>query len=336
MEFLYDLGLFIAKAATIVIAVAAVLGLIAGLALKQKSNSDGELQIDNLSEEFKSDINQIKKSFLSKKEQKQFDKEQKKLEKDKKDSNRKLFLIDFEGDVDASATDSLREEISAIISIAQDKDEVLIRLESPGGVVHGYGLAASQVNRLTSRGIKTTVAVDKVAASGGYMMSCVANHIIAAPFAIIGSIGVIAQLPNFNKLLTKNDIEIEQHTAGEFKRTLTVLGENTDKAREKFKEELQEVHELFKSFVAENRPIVDIDKVATGEHWYGKTALDLKLVDELTTSDDYLLSAMKDFDIIKVQYKIKHNIAERLGIATSKILSKTIKSMSTWSITNSK
>ncbi len=336
MEFLYDLGLFIAKAATIVIAVAAVLGLITGLALKQKSNSDGELQIDNLSEDFKSDINQIKKSFLSKKEQKQFDKEQKKLEKDKKDSNKRLFLIDFEGDVDASATDSLREEISAIVTIAQDNDEVLIRLESPGGVVHGYGLAASQISRLTSRGIKTTVAVDKVAASGGYMMSCVANHIIAAPFAIIGSIGVIAQLPNFNKLLTKNDIEIEQHTAGEFKRTLTVLGENTDKAREKFKEELQEVHELFKSFVAENRPIVDIDKVATGEHWYGKTALDLKLVDELTTSDDYLLSAMKDFDIIKVQYKIKHNIAERLGIATSKILSKTIKSMSTWSITNSK
>ena len=150
--------------------------------------------------------------------------------------------------MDAHEVESLREEITAIISIANpSKDKVLIRLESGGGVVHGYGLAASQLQRIKSAGIPLSVAIDKVAASGGYMMACVADEILAAPFAIVGSIGVIAQIPNFNKILKKNDVEFEQITAGEFKRTLTLFGENTDKAREKFREEIEQTHDLFKT-----------------------------------------------------------------------------------------
>ena len=206
-----------------------------------------------------------------------------------------LFLVFlFKLVLGANQVENLREEVTAVICIAKPKDEVLVRLESGGGVVHGYGLAASQLQRLKDKKIPLTVSVDKVAASGGYMMACVADNVLAAKFAIIGSIGVIAQIPNFNKLLKKNDIEFEQHTAGQFKRTLTMFGENNDEGREKFRDELEDVHQMFKGFVQEHRPALAIDTVATGEYWYGSKALELGLVDTIQTSDDFLLSANSD------------------------------------------
>ena len=202
--------------------------------------------------------------------------------------------------------------LTAILTVADKKDEVVIILESGGGPVHGYGLGASQLKRIRDKEIKLTAAVDKVAASGGYMMACVADNIIAAPFAIIGSIGVLAQIPNFHRLLKKMDIDFEQITAGDYKRTLTLFGENTDKDREKFKEELEDTHRLFKEFVKDSREKVDIDKIATGEHWYGKRAIDLNLVDELITSDDYLSKAAKEADIFEVKYERKKPVTEKL------------------------
>ena len=222
-------------------------------------------------------------------------------------------MLDFKGDISASETTALREEISAIINVAKVDDEVLLRLESPGGVVHGYGLAASQLARLKQKGIKLTVAVDKVAASGGYMMACVADKIVSAPFAIIGSIGVVAQIPNIHRLLKKHDVDVDVMTAGEFKRTVTVLGENTEKGKQKFQAELEETHQLFKQFVAQNRPHLDVDKVATGEHWFGQQALDLQLVDELATSDDVILEKMKDKSVISVKYKVKKPLLQKIG-----------------------
>jgi serine protease SohB len=209
----------------------------------------------------------------------------------------------------------LREEISAILPVAREADEVLVRLESGGGAVHGYGLAASQLVRLTDAGIRLTVAVDKVAASGGYMMACVADHIIAAPFAIIGSIGVVAQLPNFHRLLKKNDIDFEMHTAGEYKRTLTLFGENTDKAREKFQADIDDVHVMFKDFVSTSRPAVLIEEVSTGEYWFGQRALEKNLVDQLCTSDAFLLQRLESTDLIEVRFRAKRTWQERLGMA---------------------
>ncbi len=344
LEFLFEYGLFVAKTVTVVVGIALVIGLIAGAALKQKSGRKGELSLEYLSEDFEDDVDDLKKALLTKEEQKKFEKEQKAEKKKQAKENKKsepetkpkLFVLAFDGDVEASETDSLREEITAVISVANKNDEVIIKLESPGGLVHGYGLAASQIKRLKDKGIKTTIAIDKVAASGGYMMACVADKIVSAPFAIVGSIGVVAQLPNVHRLLKKHDVDIEQHTAGEFKRTLTVLGENTEKAREKFQEELEETHILFKEFVSENRPSVEIDKVATGEHWYGSQALALNLVDEIKTSDDLVLEAMSNFDVYKLEYKIKHNIAEKLGIAASLAITKSFGKLSTWAITNAK
>ena len=234
---------------------------------------------------------------------------------EKPDHKKRVFVLDFYGDINASECDLMREEITAVLSQATDKDEVVVKVESGGGMVHSYGLAASQLARITQKNIPLTVCVDKVAASGGYMMACVANKIVAAPFAILGSIGVVASLPNFHKLLKKNDIDYEMFTAGEYKRTVTMFGENTEKGRAKFVEDLEDTHVLFKEFVSENRPQVDIEKVATGEIWFGRRAKDVNLIDEIITSDEYLLSQIETADIFQVEYVYKKSIQEKLGFA---------------------
>jgi len=226
---------------------------------------------------------------------------------------KRVFVLDFDGDMHASDVERLRQEVTAVLTIADSEDEVVVRLESPGGLVHAYGLAGSQLERFRAANIRLTVCVDRVAASGGYMMACIADHLVVAPFAVIGSIGVVAQLPNFHRLLKKHDVDYEVLTAGEYKRTLTVFGENTEKGREKFIEELEDTHELFKSFVSEYRPQLDLDKVATGEVWFGRKALDEKLVDAISTSDDYLYKLCQDNDVYELHYEVRLGLQERLG-----------------------
>jgi serine protease SohB len=196
----------------------------------------------------------------------------------------RVFVIHFRGDIKATAVASLREEVTAVLTSATPADEVLVCLENAGGLVHEHGLAASQLLRIKEKKIPLIVAVDKVAASGGYLMACVANRIIAAPFAVVGSIGVLAQLPNFHRLLDKHGIDFEQVKAGEFKRTLTLFGKNTEKERAKLKEEIEDTHQLFKNFVSQHRPDLDMTRVATGEHWYGARALELKSSSRVTTT----------------------------------------------------
>lgn len=311
MEFLIELGVFLGKALIVVVAVFLIVSLVVSAASKQKENK-GELRVENISKELGKTTRQIKNSLLSKKARKRAEKEAKKEDQKEVEAATKLFLIDFKGSMDAKEVESLRREVTAILAVAGDDDEVLVRLESGGGVVHGYGLGASQLQRLRDRGLNLTVAVDKVAASGGYMMACVANRVVAAPFAVLGSIGVIAQLPNFHRLLKDNKVDFEQITAGDYKRTLTLFGENTDDGRQKFQQDINEVHQLFKHHVAANRPEIDIDKVATGEIWYGSQAIDLKLIDDITTSDDLLIEASKKSDVIKVSYQPKKNMAHKL------------------------
>lgn len=230
------------------------------------------------------------------------------------DSPQRMYVIDFDGDIHATGVDSLREEVTAILATANKGDEVMVRLESPGGLVHSYGLAASQLKRVRDAGLKLTIAVDQVAASGGYMMACVADELVAAPFAVVGSIGVVAEIPNFNRLLQKANIDYEQHTAGQYKRTLTMFGQNTTVAREKFKQELEDTHQLFKTFIHENRPNLDLDKVATGEHWYGRQALELGLVDKILTSDDVILDALNSKDVYSIKFEIRKPLTERLSV----------------------
>ena len=320
MEFLYEYGLFLAKAVTLVLAIIAVVGAVVGIANKQKPGT-GNLSFDSLTEQFDGLKRQAEQMFLSKSELKKLQKARKKDEKkEKEDKKPSLFVIDFNGSPMAKEVESLRREITAVLCVAKEGDEVLVNVESGGGVVHGYGLAASQLQRIKDAKLKLTISIDKVAASGGYMMAAVADKIIAAPFAIVGSIGVIAQLPNFNKLLKKNNIDFEMHTAGEFKRTLTVLGENTEQGREKFKQELEDVHDLFKQHVKSNREELDLAKVATGEYWFGSKAQELGLVDDLKTSDDFLLAANEKYTLYKVKYSSRKNMAQKLGFAASTMI----------------
>ena len=321
MEFLIEYGLFLAKAITIVIAILAVVIVVLGVSMKHKPEK-GELKITNVTEELHDLKHDLKEELLTKKQFKAYEKEkkaeEKKLDKESEDKiTPKVFVIDFKGSIDAKEVGSLREEITAILTIAEKGDEVLVNVESGGGMVHGYGLASSQLDRIRQADLPLTICVDKVAASGGYMMACVANKIYAAPFAILGSIGVIAQIPNFNKLLKKHDIDYEQHTAGNFKRTLTVFGENTEAGREKFQHELEETHELFKAFVSKYRPDLNLEKVATGEHWYGEQAIGLGLIDELSTSDDVILKLAAEKTVIKVRYQIKKKLADKFAHGAS-------------------
>lgn len=327
-EFLFDYGLFLAKTVTIVVAIAAVVVFVVFMAGRKQGDRKDSIEIKKLNKKYEDMAMAMNASMLHKDGLKKFLKEEKEKIKStvkelKEGTKRKrVFVMNFHGDIRASAVASLREEITAILTVADDNDEVFVRLESGGGVVHGYGLAASQLMRVRERNIPLTVSVDKVAASGGYMMACVANCILAAPFAIIGSIGVIAQLPNFNKVLKKHDIEYDQFTAGEFKRTVTMFGENTREAKAKFKEEIEDIHVLFKDFIVKNRPDVDIASVSTGESWPGTRALERKLVDELKTSDDYLLENSKSADIYEIKYISKKSLGERFGLQVQHLLDK--------------
>lgn len=359
MEFLIEYGLFLAKIVTFVVAVIVVIGFAVASTHRGGAHEKGSIVVTNLNdrfddmhetlkgvvwddEELKEEEKQKKKDLKAEKKQGKLDKKQAKKDKklaekaeavdegadpvqdESKNRKKRVYVLDFDGDVKASETDSLREAITAVLSLAEKQDEVVLKLESPGGMVHGYGLAASQLARITNKGIPLTVCVDKVAASGGYMMACVADKIMAAPFAILGSIGVVAQLPNFHKVLKKYDVDYEIFTAGKYKRTVTMLGENTETGRKKFVEDLEDTHVLFKDFISEHRSQVDLEDVATGEIWFGTRALDKSLIDGIVTSDEYLTSLHPDADILAVEYEFKKSLQEKLGVGVSTAIETTV------------
>ena len=327
MEFLSEYGLFLAKTVTLTVAIVAIVGFVLTAAMRQRQSPAESIEVKNINDHYRDMSDTLDHAMLSKPALKTRRKADKKTNKAKKKAlkrgdepkRKRLFVLDFDGDLRGSGVSALREEITALLTVATNHAEVLIRLESGGGLVHAYGLAASQLARIKDRNIPLTVAVDKVAASGGYLMACVADKIIAAPFSIIGSIGVITQIPNFHRLLKKHDVDFEQVTAGEFKRTITMFGESTDKAREKLKQEVEDTHTLFKDFVKQQRPVVELSEIATGEYWLGKRAHELNLVDALGTSDDYLLNERDNADIFELLYSVKQKLLERITTMFGKL-----------------
>lgn len=362
LEYLIQYGMFLAKVATIVVALILVIGAIVSAGSRQRrSNKRGEIVVVRLNEHLEDLHDAVRDEVidsatlkLENKARAKREKEEAKAEKkravaeakakaktqsaavksptaladedvtlasEKEDRNEKptrrkrVYVLDFDGDVAAEEVSSLREEITTVLSIAETCDEIILKLESPGGMVHAYGLAASQLQRIKDAKIPLTICVDKVAASGGYMMACLADKLIAAPFAIIGSIGVVVQLPNFHRVLKKNDVDYEVISAGEFKRTLSTFGEITDKGRAKVQEDVENIHDIFKQWVKTHRPIVDVGRVATGETWVGMQAKERYLVDELNTSDDVLVAACRDADVFEVQFKVKQTLQDKLGAA---------------------
>lgn len=310
IEALIGLVIFIIKVVVVGLVIAMTFASL--ISLGKKKSEDSGLKLTHINDEEKKREQKFKLEIYDKKKQKALKKELKKDKKNTAQEKPKLWLLDFKGDISATQTQALREEISLILSLIEKGDEVAVRLENPGGAVHEHGLAASQLLRFKDRGIPLTVLVDKVAASGGYLMACVADKILAAPFAIIGSIGVIAQLPNFNRWLEERGIDFEQVTAGKHKRTLTMFGKNTEEGREKLKEEIEDIHALFKDQIVKYRPDLDIDSVSTGEYWYGARAIELGLIDEIITSDDYLANAKDNYDIYLTKLTKPQSFKEKL------------------------
>ena len=311
-EFFADYGLFLLKTLTIVIAIIVV--MVAAAAAQRRASHEG-LEVENLNKKYRKLADGLLKAVSTKEEQKKVAKARKreaKAQEKQEHSRPRSFVIDFKGDLKASAVASLREEVSAVLDVVTPGDEIILRLENHGGIVHEHGLAASQLARIRDQDIPLIVCVDKVAASGGYLMACVGSRVYAAPFAILGSIGVLAQIPNFNRMLDNHGVDFEQVTAGQYKRTVTMFGKNTNEDRAKLQQELEDVHALFKDAVARYRPTLDLDKVATGEHWYGTRALDLGLADELKTSDEVLAGRAADRDLYHVTYKIKQPLQKRV------------------------
>ncbi len=336
MAFVSEYGMFLLKALTLLFALLVVLRVVVRATSRDPAPGEGTLRVKKLNREYQKLGDRIRSRILSKSERKRLLKARKaELKAEERggeqaannaanittgntmdkttDEASRLYVLQFDGDIRASAVQSLRQEITAVLAVAEPGDEVLLRLDSGGGVVHSYGLAASQLDRLKQRDIRLTVAVDRIAASGGYMMACVADRILAAPFAVVGSIGVVATIPNVNRLLKKHDVDVELITAGEFKRTLTVVGENTDEDRAKFTEQIEEAHGLFKDFVARYRPQLDMAKVATGEHWYATRGAELGLVDDLGTSDDFLLAAVNERPVYEVRFEPHRTVGNRLA-----------------------
>ena len=325
MDFITDYGMFLAKAVTIVISIGIVVGLISSAGQKnRKGDKKGSIKVSRINEHIDELRDAIRNSVLDKEQLKAIEKIEKKKAKDKDKKNKKLigeenakvkryFVLNFEGNIAADAVASLREEITAVLSMATDSDEVILRLESPGGMVHAYGLASSQLLRIKNQKIPLTICVDKVAASGGYMMACLADKLVAAPFAIIGSIGVLVQLPNFHRVLKKYDVDYEMISAGEYKRTLSHFGEITDKGKDKVQEDVENIHNIFKDWVKTYRPSVEIDSIATGETWVGTQAKDRYMVDEIKTSDECVIEACENSEVYEIEFEIKKSLQVRLA-----------------------
>ncbi|CAL4042664.1 Probable protease SohB [Buchnera aphidicola (Phyllaphis fagi)] len=306
MDFICEYGLFLFKIVTVFICFI-IIFLFFSYCAQKKTKTEGILKITNIIDHYNNMKHIIISSKNNKYQKKTWFKKKNTQYLKHKNSNFEslkptLYIIDFYGDIHASEVSSLREEISAIISVSKQHDEVLLRLESAGGTIHEYGLAASQLQRLREKNIKLIISIDKIAASGGYMMACIGNHISASYFSIIGSIGVVSLIPNFYKLLKKHNIDIELHTAGDYKRTLTLFGKNTENDRQYFKNKLNNTHDLFKNFIYKMRPCLNLNEISNGDYWFGITALEKKLIDSISTSDDLILEKIKDFNIFHIQY----------------------------------
>lgn len=340
LEYLFEYGMFLAKTLTIVIAIFAVITMMVAAGQRRRQMPRGNITVTHLNRELESLKDSLQRVVLDKFAFKKYLKLEKKREKEEAkqlktsaensdesaDGHRRkrVFVLDFDGDMEASGLESLRQEITAVLTMAEPTDEVMLRLESPGGMVHAYGLASSQLLRFKQKNIPLTICVDKVAASGGYMMACVADRLVAAPFAILGSIGVLVQMPNIHRLLKKNDVDFEMITAGEYKRTVTPFTEVTEKGREKLRQDVEEMHVLFKQWVKQYRPVVDIDQIATGETWVGLQAQERQMIDQISTSDDVIVQACDEADVYEVSYEIRVPLGEKLGGALQKAMDKTL------------
>ena len=321
MAFWLDIADFALKAALIVAALAGFVALVALIAGRRRGEAEGapRLIARSLDERYEAMADALNARLIDKKALKALVNARRKATKAAEKSGarvlaKRVFVLDFKGDIRARAARRLANEIDAVLTVARpEADEVVLKIESPGGTITGYGLAAAEVMRLKAHKIKVTACVDQVAASGGYLMACAADRIVAAPFAVVGSIGVVAQVPNLHRLLKKNDVDYEEITAGEFKRSVSVFAKITPAGREHFRGKLDAAHEAFKRFVQQCRPGLDIDKVGDGDMWLASEGLGLGLVDALMTSDELLFAARGEARLYEIAVEQRKSLLQQLA-----------------------
>ena len=236
-----------------------------------------------------------------------------------------LYYLEFEGDIQASEAAKLKQEILVCLQVAKPTDVFLILVESSGGSVSNYGDLYSVMEMIKKRGHTLWVAIDRVAASGGYLISLPADKIFATPFALIGSIGVLSEVPNFGGLLDKYGVKMEEYTAGERKMNISMFRENGEEQKEHHRKKLGKIHELFKAQLVKYRggliekKGVDIGELMEGDFWMGENAFELGLVDELKSSVEILLDEKDHFNILKVNYHNEPKMAGIMGMLKPKM-----------------
>ena len=158
------------------------------------------------------------------------------------------------------------------------------------------------------------------------MMAVVADRIVASRLAVIGSIGVVGQVPNVHRLLKRFDIDVLEMTAGTNKRPVSLIGPLTDQGIETFKKQLSDTHRLFRDHVHRFRPQLDIEAVSNGDIWHGVDALTHGLIDEIATSDEMIDRARHegDLDVFSIRWRQAKNLRERLEESVSLITEKAL------------
>lgn len=224
-----------------------------------------------------------------------------KLSRARPASGKVTAVLRFEGDTMATGRQDFARMVDEVLHNKERIQRVIVVVNSPGGGVSVYGQMFAGMERMRNAGVDVTACVDTYAASGGYLMSVPAQRIIAAPFAMVGSIGVVSEFMNFNKLLRRLGVEPMTITAGELKRTVTPLSEVTEENKAAYKAQLEAIHRQFIAVVKKYRE-VDADRVCTGNHWTAAESVELKLnlVDGLATSQEYLFEANQTEDLVTI------------------------------------
>lgn len=285
-------------------------GLWSLLSRKGKAQNEQKIALKSYEKRYYEALTPQVREFVEKKDLTALKKAQKAAQKEKGSC---LYVIDFDGDMQASNTVQLAETTSCLLPLLRSTDKVLVRVKSSGGLVPHYGYAASQLSRLRSKA-SLTVAIDHIAASGGYLMACVAHEIIAAPFAIVGSIGVVGLVPNVHPLLKNHGIDVHEHTAGEYKRSLSPWAAVTPEKVQRYEHELSMTHELFQEFVQQYRPNLEPEVLQTGEYRYAARSVgDTGLVDKVQSSDDFIAEHLPKYHVIFVTCREEKSVWQRLS-----------------------
>ncbi|WP_343192796.1 S49 family peptidase [Buchnera aphidicola (Taiwanaphis decaspermi)] len=308
MEFIYSYILFIIKTLSVLFFLHLFSKIIIIYILKKNDiYLNNTLKVELLNNHYKKLKNDL--SFFQKK----------KIINQKNVYNKKsnLYILDYNDKIKKNKIKKLREEISSIILVAKKNDEVLLRLENTSDIVYEYGLVIAQLQRLRKKGIKLIISIDKIVSNGGYIIACVADHISASPFSIIGPINIVVNIPNIDKYTQTSNLNNQLNDCNTFTK-LTLIKNNTKIYVNKIFNKLDIKKYIRNSFIKDMRPSLNLNKIFNQNYWIGENAINEKLIDSINTSDDILFSKKDTHNLLKIKYVYKSNIVEKYIVTLNK------------------